>query len=79
MLVIAVLLILIAAALIGVVVYDGAESVRVEAFDADATTTVAGVFFSGVATTLLLFLGLWILKSASVASGWHRSGRGWIA
>ena len=75
MLVIAVLLILIAAALIGVVVYDGAESVRVEAFDADASTTVAGVFFSGVATTLLLFLGLWILKSASARSRKQRGER----
>ena len=64
MLVLGLLLILIALAALGIVIYDGAENVSVEAFGTTGDTTVMGVFFTGVGTTLLFFIGLWLLKSA---------------
>ena len=75
MLVIGLLLVLIACALIVGAVYDGAEPVNMEAFGAHQSTTVAGVFFIGVGTTLLFFLGMWLLKSATARSRKQRSDR----
>src|SRR5688500_2336018 len=75
MLVIGLLLILIALAALGIVVYDGAENVSVEAFGATGDTTVMGVFFTGVATTLLFFLGMWLLKSGNARSRKQRADR----
>ena len=75
MLVIALLLILIALAALGIVIYDGAEKVSVEAFGNTGDTTVMGVFFAGVGTTLLFFIGLWLLKSASARSRKQRADR----
>ena len=75
MLVIGLLVVLVAVALIVGAVYDGAEPVTMEAFGSELDTTVAGVFFTGVGTTLLLFLGLWLLKSATARSRKQRSER----
>jgi uncharacterized membrane protein YciS (DUF1049 family) len=75
MLVIGLLLVLIAVALIVGAVYDGAEPVNMEAFGAHQSTTVAGVFFIGVGTTLLFFLGMWLLKSATARSRKQRADR----
>lgn len=75
MLVIGLLLVLIAAAIIVGAVYDGAEPVNMEAFGAHQSTTVAGVFFIGVGTTLLFFLGMWLLKSATARSRKQRADR----
>jgi hypothetical protein len=75
MLVIGLLLVLIALALIVGAVYDGAEPATMEAFGAELDTTVAGVFFTGVGTTLLLFLGLWMLKAATARSRKQRADR----
>ena len=65
MLVIGLLLVLIACALIVGAVYDGAEPVNMEAFGAHQSTTVAGVFF----------IGMWLLKSATVRSRKQRGDR----
>jgi cytoskeletal protein RodZ len=75
MLVIGLLLVLIAAAIIFGAVYDGAEPATMEAFGFDTDTTVAGVFFTGVVTTVLFFLGLWLLKSATSRSRKQRFER----
>ena len=75
MLVIGLLLILIALAALGIVIYDGAENVSVEAFGATGDTTVMGVFFTGVGTTLLFFLGMWLLKSGNARSRKQRADR----
>jgi hypothetical protein len=75
MLVIGLLLVLIACALIVGAVYDGAEPVNMEAFGAHQSTTVAGVFFIGVGTTLLFFLGMWLLKSGNARSRKQRADR----
>jgi hypothetical protein len=75
MLVIGLLLVLIAIALIVGAVYDGAEPATMEAFGSELDTTVAGVFFTGVGTTLLLFLGLWMLKAATARSRKQRADR----
>lgn len=75
MLVIGLLLVLIALAALGIVVYDGAENVSVEAFGTTGDTTVMGVFFTGVGTTLLFFIGMWLLKSATVRSRKQRGDR----
>jgi cell division protein FtsB len=75
MLVIGLLLVLIACALIVGAVYDGAEPVNMEAFGQHQSTTVAGVFFIGVGTTLLFFLGMWLLKSATARSRKQRADR----
>ena len=75
MLVIGLLLVLIALAALGIVIYDGAENVSVEAFGATGDTTVMGVFFTGVGTTLLFFLGLWLLKSGNARSRKQRADR----
>ena len=75
MLVIGLLLILIAVALIVGAVYDGAEPATMEAFGSSLDTTVAGVFFTGVGTTLLFFLGMWLLKSATARSRKQRADR----
>jgi uncharacterized membrane protein len=75
MLVLGLLLVLIALAALGIAIYDGAEEVSVEAFGLDGTTTVMGVFFTGVATTLLFFLGMWLLKSGNARSRKQRADR----
>lgn len=75
MLVIGLLLVLIAVALIVGAVYDGAEPATMEAFGQSLDTTVAGVFFTGVGTTLLFFLGMWLLKSATARSRKQRTDR----
>ena len=75
MVVIGLLVVLVAVALIVGAVYDGAEPVTMEAFGNELDTTVAGVFFTGVGTTLLLFLGLWLLKSATARSRKQRHER----
>jgi hypothetical protein len=75
MLVIGLLLVLIACALIVGAVYDGAEPATMEAFGSSLDTTVAGVFFTGVGTTLLFFLGMWLLKSATARSRKQRADR----
>jgi hypothetical protein len=75
MLVIGLLLVLIAIALIVGAVYDGAEPATMEAFGSELDTTVAGVFFTGVGTTLLLVLGLWMLKAATARSRKQRADR----
>ena len=75
MLVIGLLLVLIAVALIVGAVYDGAEPATMEAFGAELDTTIAGVFFTGVGTTVLLVLGLYLLKSATSRSRKQRHER----
>ena len=75
MLVLGLLLVLLAIALIVGAIYDGAEPATMEAFGAELDTTVAGVFFTGVGTTLLLFIGLAILKSATTRSRRVRAER----
>jgi cell division protein FtsB len=75
MLVLGLLLVLIALAALGIVVYDGAEKVTVEAFGMDGETTVMGVFLTGVGTTLLFFIGLWLLKSGNARSRKQRADR----
>jgi len=75
MLVIGLLLVLIAIVLIVGAVYDGAEPATMEAFGSELDTTVAGVFFTGVGTTLLLVLGLWLLKAATARSRKQRADR----
>jgi cell division protein FtsB len=75
MLVIGLLLVLIALAAVGIVIYDGAEKVQVEAFGATGDTTVMGVFIVGVGTTLLFFLGMWLLKSGNARSRKQRADR----
>ena len=75
MLVLGLLLILVAVALIVGAVYDGAEPATMEAFGASVDTTTAAVFFTGVATTLLLVLGLWLLKAATARSRKQRTDR----
>jgi hypothetical protein len=75
MLVIGLLLVLIAIAFIVGAVYDGAEPATMEAFGSELDTTVAGVFFTGVGTTLLLFLGMWLLKAATARSRKQRADR----
>ena len=68
MLVIGLLLVLFAIALIVGAVYDGAESARVELLGWNLDTTVAGVFFTGVVVTLLLLLGLALMKASRARS-----------
>jgi cell division protein FtsB len=75
MLVIGLLLVLIALAALGIVIYDGAEKVQVEAFGATGDTTVMGVFVTGVGITLLFFLGTWLLKSGNARSRKQRADR----
>jgi uncharacterized membrane protein len=75
MLVLGLLLVIIALAALGIVIYDGAENVSVEAFGTTGDTTVMGVFFAGVGTTLLFFVGLWLLKSATARSRKQRADR----
>ena len=75
MLVLGLLLVLIALAALGIVIYDGAENVSVEAFGTTGDTTVMGVFFTGVGTTLLFFIGLWLLKSGNARSRKQRADR----
>jgi cell division protein FtsB len=75
MLVLGLLLIVIALAALGIVIYDGAESVTVEAFGMDRDTTVMGVFFTGVVITLLFFIGMWLLKSGNARSRKQRAER----
>jgi len=75
MLVIGLLLVLIAIAFIVGAVYDGAEPATMEAFGSELDTTVAGVFFTGVGTTLLFVPGLWLLKAATARSRKQRADR----
>ena len=75
MLVIGLLLVLVAIALTVGAVYDGAEPATVELLGTELDTTVAGVFFTGAGTTLLLFLGLMLMKAASARSRKRRAER----
>ena len=75
MLVLGLLLVLIALAALGIVIYDGAEKVSVEAFGVTGDTTVMGVFLTGVGTTLLFFFGMWLLKSGNARSRKQRADR----
>jgi hypothetical protein len=75
MLVLGLLLVLVALAALGIVIYDGAESVSVEAFGFDGDTTVMGVFFTGVGTTLLFFIGMWLLRAGNTRSRKQRADR----
>lgn len=64
MLILGLLLIIVAAALTVGAVYDGGESARVEILGYDLSTTVAGVFFVGMATTALLLFGVWLMQAS---------------
>jgi ABC-type nickel/cobalt efflux system permease component RcnA len=64
MLILGLLLILGSAALTAGVIYDGSEAASVEILGTTLDTTVAGVFFTGAATTLLLFVGIWLCFSS---------------
>jgi ABC-type nickel/cobalt efflux system permease component RcnA len=64
MLILGLLLILGSAALTAGVIYDGSEAASVEILGTTVDTTVAGVFFTGAATTLLLFVGIWLCFSS---------------
>jgi len=64
MLILGLLLILGSAALTVGVIYDGSEAASVEIFGATVDTTVAGVFFTGAATALVLFIGIWLCFSS---------------
>ena len=64
MLIIGLLLVLAALAACGAVIYDGAETTRVEFFGHTATMSVAAIFFIGVATMIVLFLGLWMMAGS---------------
>ena len=75
MLVLGLLLIVIALAALGIVIYDGAEKVSVEAFGTTGDTTVMGVFLAGVGITLLFFIGMWLLKSGNARSRKQRAER----
>ena len=75
MLVMGLLLVLVAIALTVGAVYDGAEPATVELLGTELDTTVAGVFFTGAGTTLLLFLGLALMKSATARSRKRRAER----
>jgi ABC-type nickel/cobalt efflux system permease component RcnA len=75
MLILGLLLILGSAALTAGVIYDGSEAASVEMFGTTVDTTVAGVFFTGAATTLLLFLGIWLCFSSMGRSRRKRTER----
>ena len=64
MLLIGLLLVLAAAAAGVAVVYDGAETTRVEFFGHTATMSVSAIFFAGVATMLVFLLGLWMMQGS---------------
>ena len=64
MLILGLLLVIIAVALTVGAVYDGGEPAVVELLGYDLSTTVAGVFFVGMATTAVLLLGLWLMRSS---------------
>lgn len=65
MLVLGLILILIAAAITAGAVYDGGESVSLSFLGATISNiTVAGVFLAGLATTVVFFLGLWMIMNA---------------
>ncbi|MDQ1643331.1 MAG: hypothetical protein QOJ90_2682 [Actinomycetota bacterium] len=64
MLVLGLLLILLAAGLTIGAAYDGSESATVELLGYSFDTTVAGVFFTGAGTMLLLLLGVWLLTAS---------------
>ena len=61
MLVLGLLLILAAVAIGGSAIYDGGEKATFEVFGQTVGTTVGGVFVAGLATMLILLLGLWLL------------------
>jgi Na+-transporting methylmalonyl-CoA/oxaloacetate decarboxylase gamma subunit len=75
MLVLGLLLILLAAAITVGAVYDGSEAATVELLGWSFETTIAGVFFTGVGTTLLLLLGLWLLTASMGRARRRRSDR----
>lgn len=65
MLLIGLLLVLAALVACGAVIYDGSETAKVEFFGHHATLSVAGLFFLGVATMIVLFLGLWMMAGSA--------------
>jgi ABC-type nickel/cobalt efflux system permease component RcnA len=64
MFVIGLLLVIAAVAAGAAVIYDGAESTRVEFFGHSATANVSEIFFAGVAAMLVFALGLWMMQGA---------------
>src|SRR4051794_27083817 len=64
MLVLGLVLILLAAAVGAGAVFDGGEKASVELLGTTVDTTVAGVFFTGAATMLLLLLGVWLVTAS---------------
>lgn len=64
MLILGLLLVIVALALTVAAVYDGGEPARVEIFGYDVSTTVAGAFFVGMATTALLLFGVWLMQAS---------------
>jgi hypothetical protein len=64
MLVLGLLLILLAGGLTVSAAYDGSRSATVHLLGYSFDTTVAGVFFTGAGTMLLLLLGVWLLTAS---------------
>jgi len=64
MIIIGLLLVLAAAALVVAAVYDGGDPVNLDLLGNNLSTTAAGVFFIGMATTALLLLGMWLTQAA---------------
>lgn len=75
MLILGLLLVLVAVALAVGAVYDGGESATVELLGYDLSTTVAGVFFVGMATTAVLLFGVWLLQASFGRSRRRRQER----
>jgi ABC-type nickel/cobalt efflux system permease component RcnA len=70
------LLLLVGAVAVGVgVVYDGSDPVTVEILDRSVDTTVAGVYFAGLGTMLLILLGLWMVVASMGRSRRKRAKR----
>lgn len=70
------LLLILGSAALGVgFVYDGSEAVKVEILGHTVSTTAAGIFFSGAATTLLFLVGVWMLMSSMGRSRRKRGER----
>lgn len=70
------LVFIIAAAVLGAgVALDGSESASVEILGTRVDTSIAGVFFTGAGTMLLLILGVWMLMSATARARRKRAER----
>ena len=71
----ALLIILLAAAVMAGVAYYGGDPATVEVLDVSRDTTVAGVFFAGVGTMLLLTLGVRMMSAAMGRAARRRAER----